>query len=74
MELSPDEYRIETVFLVVFFLDDMIVQLYEADRSSTLVHIRSASRVGYSDIGVNTRRVRYFLKLMKRKLILLIQT
>lgn len=63
MEVLPDENRIETVFMVVFFQDDLVIQL-EPSRNGdgTLLHIRSASRIGYSDLGVNTRRVRRLLE------------
>ncbi|WP_310682428.1 DUF1499 domain-containing protein [Aliifodinibius sp. S!AR15-10] len=66
IELSPDEYRINSVFLVVFFRDDMAVQLEEMDSTTTYLHIRSSSRVGYGDMGVNRRRVEDFLERMKK--------
>lgn len=56
-----DKYRIESVFKVLFFRDDMVIQLTEKDSSSCYLHIRSASRVGESDLGVNRRRVKTFL-------------
>ena len=59
IEISADEYRVDAVFPVVFFRDDMAFQL-EPSGSGTSVHIRSASRIGYSDLGVNRRRVRRF--------------
>ncbi|MDX1637954.1 MAG: DUF1499 domain-containing protein, partial [Balneolaceae bacterium] len=60
--LEPDEYRIESVFLVFFFRDDFTLQIIGAGESSSYLHVRSASRVGYSDLGVNTRRIRTYLK------------
>jgi uncharacterized protein (DUF1499 family) len=36
------------------FVDDLELQL---DREAGVIAIRSASRVGYSDLGVNRRRV-----------------
>ena len=36
------------------FVDDLELGLDAANR---LIHVRSASRLGYSDLGVNTRRV-----------------
>ena len=41
------------------FRDDMEFQLEDG---TGLLHIRSASRVGYSDLGVNRRRVETFRK------------
>jgi uncharacterized protein (DUF1499 family) len=39
------------------FVDDVELQL---DRPARLVHVRSASRVGYSDFGVNRARIEEF--------------
>ena len=61
----PDEYRIESVFQVVFFRDDMIFKLEPADSGSTHLHIRSSSRTGYTDFGVNRKRVKKFLNHLK---------
>lgn len=60
MTIAKDNYRIESVFKVLFFRDDMIIQLTEKDSTSSYLHIRSASRVGESDLGVNRRRVKTF--------------
>jgi len=67
IKLVPDEYRAETVFLVVFFRDDMVLELEERDLGDTLVHIRSSSRVGYYDFGVNRKRVKRLLSLIAEK-------
>lgn len=42
------------------FEDDIVVRVRAAPRGS-LVDVRSASRVGQSDLGVNARRIRAFL-------------
>lgn len=67
VEISADEYRIDAVFLVAFFRDDMAVQLEEAKPDTTYVHIRSSSRQGYYDFGVNRRRVKDFLRRLGKK-------
>ncbi|MCV6609409.1 MAG: DUF1499 domain-containing protein [Amphritea sp.] len=36
------------------FVDDLELQV---DKNSAVIHVRSASRVGYSDMGVNRQRV-----------------
>ena len=41
------------------FVDDFEVRI---DENSGLMHVRSASRVGYGDMGVNARRVEKFQK------------
>lgn len=62
LRVTPDDYRIESVFVVLFFSDDMIIQLTPTETGNSYLHIRSASRTGYHDFGVNTRRVRTFLE------------
>ena len=49
---------------VVFFTDDFNVQITSDSTSGTILHVRSASRVGYSDFGVNGRRVTSFIDLL----------
>lgn len=44
----------ECTSLVFRFVDDLEFWFDERD---AIVHVRSASRVGYSDLGVNRRRV-----------------
>ena len=46
--------RVECVTRVCGFVDDLEL-LLEADQN--VIHVRSASRVGYSDLGVNRARV-----------------
>ena len=53
--------RAEAVFTVVFFKDDVTL-LVEPYEEGAVLHIRSASRVGNHDLGVNRRRVRRFFK------------
>lgn len=49
------DYRWFTFTTLLFrFVDDVEFRL---DRQAKLIHVRSASRVGYSDLGVNRRRV-----------------
>lgn len=66
VEITADEYRVDAVFLVVFFRDDVTIKLEEAEEDEkTNLHIRSSSRIGYSDFGVNTRRVKEFFNLIE---------
>lgn len=49
------DYLAATYTSLVFrFVDEVELRL---DRSARQIHIRSASRVGHSDLGVNARRV-----------------
>ena len=54
-EIETDHYGAHAVYRVVFFYDDLHMLVEPADAGSTL-HLRSASRVGKSDLGVNRRR------------------
>ncbi|RKZ93292.1 MAG: DUF1499 domain-containing protein [Gammaproteobacteria bacterium] len=47
------------------FVDDFELRL---DNAGNKLHIRSASRLGYSDFGVNKQRVEHFLELMNTRL------
>jgi len=51
---SPTYLRAECTSLIFRFVDDLEIELREP--SATLA-VRSASRVGYSDLGVNRRRL-----------------
>jgi uncharacterized protein (DUF1499 family) len=46
--------RAECASLIFRFTDD--VEVYFDDKQK-LIHVKSASRIGYSDLGVNRRRV-----------------
>lgn len=60
------EGRIEATETVPLFgfKDDVVIRL-RADGASTLVDIRSKSRVGRSDLGFNARRINALLDFMK---------
>lgn len=62
LTISKEDYKIESVFRVFIFKDDFMLKFTEKNPSSTYLHIRSASRIGKSDLGVNTRRVQKFLQ------------
>jgi uncharacterized protein (DUF1499 family) len=51
---SAEALHAEATSLVFRFVDDIDVIL---DAEAHLLHIRSASRIGYSDLGVNRKRV-----------------
>ncbi|MDY6823782.1 MAG: DUF1499 domain-containing protein [Thermodesulfobacteriota bacterium] len=50
---KPDYLRTEFTSLVMRFVDDVEFYFPEAP----VIHVRSASRVGYSDLGVNRKRI-----------------
>jgi uncharacterized protein (DUF1499 family) len=39
------------------FVDDVEFYFLVKDVNTTIIHIRSASRVGYSDLGANRKRI-----------------
>lgn len=60
--VSAEAGRIEATdtTLIMGFKDDVVIRVQEAG-SRTLVDMRSASRAGESDLGVNAARIRLFL-------------
>lgn len=54
IEEKPNYLRVEFTSLIFRFVDDVEFLL---DDSLKLIHLRSASRIGYSDLGVNRKRI-----------------
>ena len=62
---KTDEYVAATFTSPIFgFVDDLEIR---NDRINGILHIRSASRVGYSDGGVNLQRAELFKKIYIQK-------
>jgi len=60
---QSDEYLAATYTSTVFkFVDDVEIRL---DKNSGLIHLRSASREGYSDLGANAKRIAAIKKAYK---------
>ena len=49
--------RIEFTSPLFRFVDDVEFYFSEKQTNKTVIHIRSASRVGYSDLGANRKRI-----------------
>ena len=49
--------------LIFRFVDDLTLHLTP---SNGIIHLRSASRIGYSDLGVNRRRVETLRKKLQQ--------
>ena len=63
---ANDEYIASTFSIPLFgFVDDVECRL---DTSKNRIQIRSASRVGYSDLGVNKKRAETMTRLFKQKM------
>jgi uncharacterized protein (DUF1499 family) len=50
--------------MIFRFVDDLTLHLTP---SNGIIHLRSASRTGYSDLGVNRRRVENLRKKLQQK-------
>jgi len=66
---NPAEGRLEAVdtTLLYGFQDDMVVRIQESQQG-TRIDVRSKSRVGRSDLGVNAKRIRTFLSKLRSAL------
>lgn len=64
---EASEIRAEATTPVFRFVDDVTIRLEERD-GATVVHVRSASRVGRGDFGQNARNVRAFLAELDREM------
>ncbi len=69
IEWNTESTQLNAVFKIpVFgFLDDFDLAV-RTSGSETLLFIRSASREGYYDLGVNNRRVKKFTKHLKKQI------
>ena len=67
LKASPETRRLDAVFTVFVFKDDVALRL-EPDAAGAILHIRSASRLGYRDFGVNQRRVVQFFQALEKRL------
>jgi len=50
--------------MIFRFVDDLTLHLIP---SNSIIHVRSASRIGYSDLGVNRRRIETLRKKLQQK-------
>lgn len=65
IQVETDNYLAVTFTSTIFkFVDDLEITI---DLTRKLIHIRSASRVGYSDMGVNKKRVEQLKQLFNQK-------
>ncbi len=64
--VEGDKYLAATFSSAIFgFVDDLEVRL---DSTQNVIHIRSASRVGYGDAGVNRKRTELLKNLYEQKI------
>lgn len=55
--VKDDYVRVEFVSVVFRFVDDVEFYFPATNSKQTTIHVRSASRVGRSDFGVNRKRI-----------------
>ena len=66
---APTDGRLEAVDTSHWFglQDDIVVRIRPEGAKGSRVDIRSKSRIGQSDFGVNARRVRAFIERVKEE-------
>lgn len=68
LRVSPDTNRASAVYRVAFLFKDDVDVAVEAQDEGSVLYVRSASRVGHSDLGVNRRRVNRFFQAVENAL------
>ena len=64
---DPSARRFESTFRLFGFKDDLVASV-EPHAGGAVLHVRSASRTGRGDLGVNRRRVRAFFEEVEKDL------
>lgn len=65
IQAESDDYLAATFSSAIFgFVDDVEIRI---DAMQNVIHLRSASRVGHSDMGVNRQRAELFKRLTLQK-------
>ena len=65
VQIEKDNYLAATFTSAIFkFVNDLEIRI---DSTQKLIHIRSASRVGYTDLGVHKKRTELLKKLFNKK-------
>lgn len=61
--LEKSDFYIHAIFRIPLFgfKDDLYITVTEAANNCAVLHIKSASRLGRSDFGVNARRIHFFV-------------
>jgi uncharacterized protein (DUF1499 family) len=71
-EADSSELKVQSVFKIPLFgFKDDVLAVVEPDGPNSVVHIKSSSRVGYSDLGVNRRRVKKIIRKLESYIIVL---
>ncbi len=64
LQVGSESFQIDAVYRIPLFgfKDDVKLLVQPDGDERSILHLKSASRVGYSDLGVNRRRVNRILK------------
>ncbi|XOF35415.1 MAG: DUF1499 domain-containing protein [Candidatus Electrothrix sp. YB6] len=57
LEVQDDYIRAEFTSALFRFIDDVEFYFPEKQDDERIIHVRSASRIGYSDLGANRKRI-----------------
>lgn len=70
VSVVPEQGRLEATEVSFWFgfKDDVVLRAVQFDNGKTLVDMRSASRVGFRDGGVNAMRIENFLEALQKQL------
>lgn len=68
LDVEPERRRLHAVYRVALLFNDDVDVAVTPDDDRAWVHIRSASRVGVSDLGLNARRVNAFFEALADEL------
>lgn len=68
LQTAPDSMRASAVYRVAWIFKDDVDVAVESRSDGSMLHLRSASRVGHSDLGVNRRRAHRILSAVKEQL------
>jgi uncharacterized protein (DUF1499 family) len=68
VNINSSEKRLEATVttLLLRFKDDVVIEIRPAPPGGSEVHMRSKSRVGRSDFGANSKRIRDFFSLIRK--------
>jgi len=70
VEFNSHSLQIDAVFRIpVFrFKDDVQIIIKSIDSEGSILHIKSSSRIGESDLGVNRRRIKRILSVINQQI------
>lgn len=68
LQARPDSMRAAAVYRVALVFKDDVDVAVDSTGTGSRLHVRSASRVGHSDLGVNARRVDRLLRAVDERL------